>query len=217
MASHLAQRAHEHSSSIAGAPHHTEAPAGGPVPANVNGANDHTAPAATPPTAPAAAPATTAPPSEPKSTVATATPSTVAPPAGNSTKARPGTAAHPGINTSNFQFSEADPNLRPLTLNQHPGTTPQGAPLGPLGAFRGTFTGTGFNSIFRPRNSSTAPFPVPDDPSAPQDNVLELNLTGETLTFSPPLVSVPNRGAGSQPDIFLNGVCRLRDVDKPGY
>lgn len=64
--------------------------------------------------------------------------------------------------------------------------------LGPLAAFTGTFRGNGFNSIFRPDSSQTpTKLPVPVSGS---DNVLELNLTEETLSFSPSLGSVPNRG-----------------------
>ncbi|MGD0705358.1 MAG: heme-binding protein [Trebonia sp.] len=76
--------------------------------------------------------------------------------------------------------------------------------LGPLAAFAGTFTGSGFNTIFRPNlGSPTGGFPTA--PVGPNDNVLELNLTSETLSFSSSLGSVPNRGE-VQPDIFLNGV-----------
>ncbi len=81
--------------------------------------------------------------------------------------------------------------------------------LGPLAAFTGQFTGTGFNTIFRPNLGSPTPLPVP--PVGPDDNVLELNLTTETLTFSPALGSVPNRGE-VQPDIFLNGVPYLQQI-----
>ena len=64
--------------------------------------------------------------------------------------------------------------------------------LGPLAAFTGTFHGNGFNTIFRPDNPETpTTLPVPVSGS---DNVLELNLTEETLSFSPGLGSVPNRG-----------------------
>jgi hypothetical protein len=42
--------------------------------------------------------------------------------------------------------------------------------------------------------------------------VLELNLTLETLSFSPSLGSVPNRGSGQQGDIFLNGVPYLQTI-----
>lgn len=93
---------------------------------------------------------------------------------------------------STFRFGQVPPIL-PATA----------ASLGPLAAFTGTFTGNGFNTIFRPNLGSPTPLPVP--PVGPNDNLLELNLTAETLSFSPPLGSVPNRGE-IQPDIFLNGV-----------
>jgi hypothetical protein len=81
--------------------------------------------------------------------------------------------------------------------------------LGPLTAFNGVFTGNGFNTIFRPNLGSPTPLPTP--PIGPNDNVLELNLTSEVLSFSPPLGSVPNRGE-VQPDIFLNGVPYLQSI-----
>jgi LysM repeat protein len=81
--------------------------------------------------------------------------------------------------------------------------------LGPLAAFKGTFTGRGFNTIFRPQNSFT-----PTELTVPQpnsDNILELNLTVESLSFSDTLGSVPNRGR-QQADIFLNGVPYLQSI-----
>jgi hypothetical protein len=92
-------------------------------------------------------------------------------------------------------------------------------PLGPLVAFAGTFAGRGFNTIFRP-NSTTTPTQLPSmPPEGPPDNVLELNLTTETLSFSAPLGLVPNRGSGNQRDAQLNGVPYLQtisDVTLPG-
>ena len=88
--------------------------------------------------------------------------------------------------------------------------------LGALAGLAGTFTGNGFNTIFRPQNPATpTPLPIPVPTS---DNVLELNLTSETLSFSPGLGSVPNWGS-LQGDIFLNGVPYLQainDVTFPG-
>ena len=82
--------------------------------------------------------------------------------------------------------------------------------LGPLAAFTGTFRGSGFNLIFRPDSVPTpTPLPIPVSGS---DNVLELNLTLETLSFSPMLGSVPNRGSLAQRDIFLNGVPYLQTI-----
>jgi hypothetical protein len=89
--------------------------------------------------------------------------------------------------------------------------------LGPLAAFRGDWHGRGLNTIFRPDNPETpTPLPVPVTDS---DNILEINLTSETLSFSKSLGSVPNRGSGAQGDVFLNGVPYLQtinDVTFPG-
>lgn len=88
-------------------------------------------------------------------------------------------------------------------------TAPTPAPaLGPLAAFTGTFRGKGFNTIFRPDLGSPAKLPVP----ATDDNLLELNLTEETLSFSPSLGAVPNRGE-VQADINLNGVPYLQVIN----
>lgn len=83
--------------------------------------------------------------------------------------------------------------------------------LGPLSAFTGNWTGKGFNTIFRPDSTKT---PTPfNPPIIGSDNVLELNLTEETLSFSNSLGSIPNRGTGAQADIFLNGVPYLQTIN----
>jgi hypothetical protein len=82
------------------------------------------------------------------------------------------------------------------------------APLGPLANFVGTWKGKGFNTIFRPSQPS----------SSGSDNVLELNVTTESIAFTAPLGAIPNRGE-VQNDIFLNGVSYLQqvtDVTTPG-
>lgn len=87
-------------------------------------------------------------------------------------------------------------------------------PLGPLGKFVGTFTGSGFNTIFRPQSAQT---PTDLHPPVPSDNVLELNLTNETLMFMKRLGKVPNRGM-VQGDICFNGLPYLQiiaDVSVP--
>ncbi|KAH8802416.1 hypothetical protein F5884DRAFT_886880 [Xylogone sp. PMI_703] len=91
-------------------------------------------------------------------------------------------------------------------------------PLGVLSNFTGEFAGTGFNLIFRPNSgpptTTTFPNPVtPAPPTPPSENVLELNLTTETLTFSSPLGSIPNRGLEAQNDIFLNGVPYVQSIN----
>jgi hypothetical protein len=91
-----------------------------------------------------------------------------------------------------------------------PGLT-QAPLLGPLADFVGNWTGRGFNTIFRP-NSTTTPTPFPGVPDGPADNVLELNITEESLSFSTSLGSIPNRGSASQADAFLNGVPYLQTI-----
>ncbi|HET6842275.1 MAG TPA: heme-binding protein [Candidatus Angelobacter sp.] len=88
---------------------------------------------------------------------------------------------------------------------------PPTAPLGPLAAFVGDWAGQGFNTIFRPDSTAT-PTPLPF-PITGSDNILELNLTSETLSFSPPLGAIPNRGTDKQGDITLNGVPYLQKVN----
>jgi hypothetical protein len=89
-------------------------------------------------------------------------------------------------------------------------------PLGPLEKFTGTFVGTGFNTIFRPQSTQTPTFntqQVPEVPGVPRDNVLQLNLTKETLSFSraEDLKNVPNRGM-VQRDIFFAGVSYMQFI-----
>lgn len=79
------------------------------------------------------------------------------------------------------------------------GLAPVAPPLGPLATFTGAWIGSGFNTIFRPLSGGGP------------DNILELNLTSEQLTFSADLGSVPNRGF-VQPDIFFNGVPYLQAI-----
>ena len=110
---------------------------------------------------------------------------------------------------SDFHFGHLRPNL---AKPEAPAAPP---PVGPLAAFVGDFVGNGFNTIFRPDSTAT-PTPLPNPvpaPPPPRDNVLELNLTSEILSFSKTLGSVPNRGTGAQPDAFLNGVPYLQTIN----
>lgn len=106
---------------------------------------------------------------------------------------------------SNFEFDEV--HATPRTT----GAAPPSPPLGALAAFTGNWQGSGFNTIFRPDNSETPSSEKLPHPLPPLDNLLELNLTSETLSFSAPLGTVPNRGE-LQGDIFLNGVPYLQAV-----
>jgi hypothetical protein len=109
---------------------------------------------------------------------------------------------------ADFRFGElrADPSS--------PAAPVPPPPLGPLAAFVGTFAGNGFNTIFRPDSAAT-PTVLPKTPPAlpAHDNILELNLTSETLSFSKSLGSVPNRGTDSQPDLTLNGVPYVQQIN----
>ena len=92
--------------------------------------------------------------------------------------------------------------------------------LGPLADFTGSWVGNGFNTIFRPDNTISKSSESLPKPLAPGDNILELNLTAETLTFSPSLGSVPNRGLSQQQDIHLNGFPyfqAINDVTDPAH
>ena len=119
---------------------------------------------------------------------------------------------------SGFLFGEVPSVTEPVAAEPVAGAAVPEAPaaaaaapsLGPLAAFTGTFRGSGFNLIFRP-DSASSPTALPI-PVSGSDNVLELNLTLETLSFSPGLGSVPNRGSGNQADIFLNGVPYLQTI-----
>ena len=101
--------------------------------------------------------------------------------------------------------------IREVSDHTEPRAVASSAPsLGPLTAFTGTFKGHGFNTIFRP-DSTASPTSLPA-PVSGSDNVLELNLTLETLSFSPSLGSIPNRGSATQADAFLNGVPYVQTI-----
>lgn len=124
----------------------------------------------------------------------------------------------PAIDLSAFEWDSVDPKCNVHTLRRQASQLKlvPNPLLDVIHEFKGTYTGTGFNLIFRPNNAhgTTFPKPVnPPPPAVPNDNVLELNLTQETLAFSKPLGRVPNRGSGSQRDIFLTGVPYLQTIN----
>ena len=84
--------------------------------------------------------------------------------------------------------------------------------LGGIAGFIGTFRGAGLNTIFRPQDFAVTPTPLPRPATGPNDNILEINLTGETLLFSAALGSIPNRGM-VQGDVFLNGIPYLQTIN----
>jgi hypothetical protein len=100
------------------------------------------------------------------------------------------------MNLDHFAFEPvpavADPVLHPFkTIDD---------PLGPLAALPGTWTGKGFNTIWRPHF-----------PSRRQDRFLELNQTTETLVFEEIPGAIPNRGL-AQKDIEMFGVHYMQQV-----
>jgi hypothetical protein len=84
--------------------------------------------------------------------------------------------------------------------------------LGGIAGFTGTFSGNGLNTIFRPQDFAVTPTPLPNPANGPNDNILEINLTEETLSFSAALGSIPNRGM-VQGDAFLNGIPYLQTIN----
>ena len=125
------------------------------------------------------------------------------------------------VDAATHRFLSLNPGLAALltahTLSEQTNVT--SSPLGDLVGFINpvdptqgmVFAGTGFNTIFRPQSPKTPtklPFPVPSS-----DNILELNLTAETLSFAAPLGNVPNRGFGNQGDIALNAVPYVQSVN----
>ena len=111
-----------------------------------------------------------------------------------------------------FEFGAVPPILLSGNVPPPP-PAPPAPPLGPLAAFVGEWVGSGFNTIFRPDSAaSPTPMPGPITTTDPADNVLELNLTTESLTFSQALGVVPNRGSGTQVDISLNGIPYLQSI-----
>ena len=73
-------------------------------------------------------------------------------------------------------------------------------PLGALAALEGTWTGHGFNAIWRPHRGN-------------QDRFLELNLTDETLTFTRINGPIPNRGLAMR-DIVMFGLTYMQQISE---
>jgi hypothetical protein len=71
-------------------------------------------------------------------------------------------------------------------------------PLGPLAQLPGTWTGRGFNQIWRPHQGA-------------QDRFLELNVTSETIVFTAIPGQIPNRGLEMH-DINLTGITYMQQI-----
>lgn len=73
-------------------------------------------------------------------------------------------------------------------------------PLGPLAQLPGTWTGNGFNAIWRPHQPG-------------EDRFLELNLTTEKLVFTRINGPIPNRGLQMH-DINMHGVTYMQQISE---
>ena len=107
-------------------------------------------------------------------------------------------------------------SVRPMTVgsfgyNPNPTPTPPIPPppdpnqppvadYGLLAGLEGTWTGDGFNAIWRPNLLSSG-----------QDRFLDLNVTRETLAISEIQGPIPNRGL-LQPDLFMAGLSYLQQI-----
>ncbi|KAK1978237.1 hypothetical protein LZ30DRAFT_224142 [Colletotrichum cereale] len=86
----------------------------------------------------------------------------------------------------------------------------EASPKAPLGILKKlehhSFSGFGFNTIFRPHSTNMKTPTGLNAPQGPNDNILQLNLTKDVIKFDSKLGAVPNRGLFGQADINLNGV-----------
>jgi len=111
--------------------------------------------------------------------------------------------------TRGFRWGEVPPAREQGLVAE---AAPAPPSLGGIAGFVGTFKGNGLNTIFRPQDFAVSPTKLPKPASGPNDNILEINLTEETLSFRAPLGSIPNRGM-VQGDAFLNGIPYLQTIN----
>lgn len=85
--------------------------------------------------------------------------------------------------------------------------------LGPLAPLVGSWSGRGFNAIWRPDN-------IQPPANSAIHRFLELNLTNDSFDFHVIPGAVPNRGFNTQADLQLYGLHylqRTRDADRPPF
>jgi hypothetical protein len=97
-----------------------------------------------------------------------------------------------------FEFRSPDdaPRERDALAASHPD-----GPLGPLAQLPGTWTGHGFNTIWRPHHGGG------------QDRFLELSLTTEKIVFTKINGAIPNRGF-LMPDIEMAGLTYMQQISE---
>jgi hypothetical protein len=101
--------------------------------------------------------------------------------------------------------------LGPPRLQRGPVTT--ALQLGPLAPLVGSWSGRGFNAIWRPDN-------IQPPANSAIHRFLELNLTQDSFDFHVIPGAVPNRGFNTQADLELYGLHylqRTRDADLPPF
>lgn len=103
------------------------------------------------------------------------------------------------------------PTQLPEQLGIVPGRAASALPGFPLTQFHGAYAGNGFNLIWRPRGTNDK---TTFNPNFIGDNILQLSLTTEQLTFGDTIGEIPNRGLNkdNQQDIFLAGFPYLQTV-----
>jgi hypothetical protein len=116
--------------------------------------------------------------------------------------------------TRGFRWGEVPPARERGLVAEAEAATAEPS-LGGIAGFVGTFKGNGLNTIFRPQDFAVSPTPLPKPAAGPNDNILEINLTEETLSFRAALGSIPNRGM-VQGDAFLNGIPYLQTINDVG-
>ncbi|KAF2107382.1 hypothetical protein BDV96DRAFT_606484 [Lophiotrema nucula] len=86
------------------------------------------------------------------------------------------------MNSVDRNLEQKSPMMKGLSFRKELEKPP---PLGPLPKLQGTWVGTGFNMIFRPRNkASKTTFPNNLNlEGLEDDNLLQMNPTSEQLTF----------------------------------
>lgn len=102
---------------------------------------------------------------------------------------------------SDFRFAGLDtPGVGGMQAHATARTAGAQDPLGALAALEGTWSGHGFNTIWRPHH-----------PADQQDRFLELNLTDETLVVTRINGPIPNRGL-AMPDINMFGLTYMQQI-----
>src|SRR5690349_23546958 len=95
----------------------------------------------------------------------------------------------------------ADFAFQPLDNDEGPAVRAAVAPdqgLGPLAGLAGTWSGQGFNTIWRPHRGTS-------------DHFLELNVTNDQIDLQVMNGKIPNRGLLT-PQIFMHGLTYLQQI-----